>query len=155
MSIGLVIGKFCPPHKGHALVIERALAQTERVVVVVFDAPGCPWPVERRAGWLGRLFPAARVLTMPDLPADGASQWWRYELMFRRALPEGATHVFSSEEYGRRLAERLRAVSVEVDPERRALPVSGTLVRQDPLRYRAFLEPFVFEEITGGGGCAA
>ncbi len=154
MSVGLVIGKFCPPHKGHALVVERALADTQRVIVVVFDAPACPWPVARRVAWLGRLFPTVRVLSLPDLPGAQDAQWWRYELMFRRALDERVTHVFSSELYGRRLAASLGAQSVEVDPERRLQPISATLIRQDPRRFREFLEPFVFAAITEEGPCA-
>jgi cytidyltransferase-like protein len=35
VSLGLVIGKFLPPHRGHSYLIETACAAAEHVVVVV------------------------------------------------------------------------------------------------------------------------
>jgi NadR type nicotinamide-nucleotide adenylyltransferase len=49
--------------------------------------------------------------------------------------------VFSSEPYGDELARRFGAVHVCVDPARGEVPVSGTAVRADPVRYWDMLAP--------------
>lgn len=39
---GLVVGKFCPLHRGHQHVIATAVAACERVVVVSYTKPEYP-----------------------------------------------------------------------------------------------------------------
>ena len=66
MRRGLVFGKFMPLHRGHQLLIDRALAQTDDVTIVVYDSepPGTypPMPLEKRLGWLERLYPQAEAI---------------------------------------------------------------------------------------------
>jgi len=64
---GLVVGKFCPLHKGHELLIERALAACERLTVISYTKPefeGCGRVV--REGWLRSMFPQCEVLVLDD-----------------------------------------------------------------------------------------
>nr|WP_218280832.1 adenylyltransferase/cytidyltransferase family protein [Verrucomicrobium spinosum] len=67
---GLVVGKFCPLHKGHEAVIRRALEECENVVVLSYtvpEFPGCE--PEKRAAWLGSLFPeTTRIVLGADHP---------------------------------------------------------------------------------------
>ena len=37
--VGLTLGKFAPLHRGHQYLIETALAETERLVVLIYDCP--------------------------------------------------------------------------------------------------------------------
>ena len=60
-----------------------------------------------------------------------------------RLLGAAPQVVFSSEDYGERLAACLGARHVLVDRERRRVPCSGTAVRSDPLGNWTFLEPCV------------
>ncbi|NJK45852.1 MAG: adenylyltransferase/cytidyltransferase family protein [Pleurocapsa sp. SU_196_0] len=39
MRHALVVGKFAPPHKGHQLLLETALRESERVTVLVYSHP--------------------------------------------------------------------------------------------------------------------
>ena len=61
MSHGIVVGRFCPPHAGHDLVIEAALSACERVTVVLLGRSDEPIPVALRHAWLEELHPGARV----------------------------------------------------------------------------------------------
>jgi NadR type nicotinamide-nucleotide adenylyltransferase len=64
---GLVVGKFAPLHRGHELVIRRALDDCQEVVIISYCKPefaGCE--AERREQWLSKLFPAARILVLTD-----------------------------------------------------------------------------------------
>lgn len=64
---GLVVGKFCPLHKGHELVIEHAIACCDEVIVISYTKPEFPGPppLERKA-WINALFPSVIALVLDD-----------------------------------------------------------------------------------------
>jgi NadR type nicotinamide-nucleotide adenylyltransferase len=64
---GLVVGKFCPLHRGHESVIKRAIECCDEVVVISYTKPefdGCG-PTAREK-WIGELFPAVTRLVIDD-----------------------------------------------------------------------------------------
>lgn len=64
---GLVVGKFCPLHRGHELLIGRAIAACDEVLVISYTKPefdGCGRA--DREGWLAALFPQVRALVVDD-----------------------------------------------------------------------------------------
>src|SRR5262249_35302247 len=71
----------------------------------------------------------------PQDPSEHPEFWhiWRASLL--RVLPGAPDFVFASDAYGAKLAEVLGARFVPVDPARSAVPISGTLVRADPLSH--------------------
>lgn len=161
---GLVVGKFCPLHRGHELVIRRALADCDRVFILSYtnpEFPGCE--PERRECWLAQLFPDTERLVLTDerlralgggaLPHNDAG-----EEIHRRLVAwicENVWHirvdaVFTSEEYGEPYAASLARLfckpvaHVSVDPARDLVPVSGTQLRADIHANRATLSPEVY-----------
>ena len=79
---GLVLGKFAPLHRGHELVIRRALAECAEVVLLSWtnpELPGCS--AERRERWLAARFPEAIRLVATDAVlaarARGELAGWR------------------------------------------------------------------------------
>ena len=175
---GLVVGKFCPLHRGHELVIERALAECAAVFVLswsVPELPGCG--PERRAAWLARRFPSASSLVVTeerlarlDPPAELASLPANHadvgELRrFTAWIVEAAwgvrpAAVFTSEPDGADFARELTAwyrrtdadapevAAVIVDPERRLAPISGTALRRDVHAHREWLSPLVYRDFV-------
>ena len=167
---GLVVGKFCPLHRGHELLIQHALDDCEEVLVVSYTKPEFPgYEPHRRVAWLQAQCPQARVVVLDDarLAALCAQQG-----VPARTLPhnddDGELHrhfmgwlcwtvlklpvdaVFSSEDYGPGfaavLAQHYAAGPVDhvsVDPARTTVAVSGTRVRADPLAHGALLSPAV------------
>ena len=62
----IVIGSFAPPTISDAVVVRRALAEGDRVHVLVTDDPVRPSiPPARAAVWLGEAFPELRVHVVP------------------------------------------------------------------------------------------
>lgn len=64
---GLVVGKFCPLHRGHMHLIGSALDACDAVLVISYTNPefeGCA-PALRQA-WLDELFPQVRKLVIDD-----------------------------------------------------------------------------------------
>ena len=143
--LGVVVGKFLPPHRGHSHLIETACAGADRVTVIVCERPDDPVPAQVRAGMLRDLHPGTTVVVTPDdIPddrGDATSKAWADRTV--ELLGRAPDVVFTSEEYGPRYAGFLGARHVSVDPDRRRYPVSGTLVRADPYRYPEFLAPCV------------
>jgi HTH-type transcriptional regulator, transcriptional repressor of NAD biosynthesis genes len=137
----MVIGKFYPPHAGHAHLIATAAAQSENVSVLVQGNRFESVTVAERTRWLSGEFAdtaGVQVIGMRnDCPEDYHSDeiWKAQNELMRLALKsKGVTAidaVFSSEEYGGQLAEAFGAEHMLVDLSRTTYPISGTLCRED------------------------
>jgi HTH-type transcriptional regulator, transcriptional repressor of NAD biosynthesis genes len=145
MSTGLVAGKFDPPHRGHALLIDTARTKTARVIVLVFDYAEQTVPVEQRAMWLREIHPGVDVRVLPTFnylritPEDAKVEGARV----REFLGESVDVLFTSEDYGAMIAGELGAVHFMVDRERAMVPITGTMVRRSPVAMLKWLEPCV------------
>lgn len=145
---GLIIGRFDPPHLGHSYMIEWALERCHRLVVMVNTRHGEAAPGELRAHWLADLHPQALVVHNPhDLDND-----WNDEVLWQKWIelvrsrwphPDGPHVVVSSDSYVSELARRLGAEALVCDPERTEVPISATLVRNDPASHLDRLAPEV------------
>jgi NadR type nicotinamide-nucleotide adenylyltransferase len=148
-TVGAVVGKFLPPHRGHAYLIDTALDACDHLLVIVADRADDVIPASVRAQWLRELHPAATVVVTPDdIPDDGGdetSRAWakRTTELALTTFGRAPEVVFTSESYGPRWAMYLGARHISVDPERRRYPVSGTAVRADPWGMAQFLAPCV------------
>jgi NadR type nicotinamide-nucleotide adenylyltransferase len=133
---GLVVGKFSPLHRGHELVIRRALAECDEVVLLSYskpELPGCP--PERREQWLAALFPEARRLVLTDerlralamsdagpreIPANDADEATHRRFcgsLCREVLGRSVDAVFTSEDYGDGFAAALTRCFREQNPD--------------------------------------
>lgn len=148
---GFVLGKFCPLHRGHMLLIQHALDACETVYIVVDNIMDEVIPVQRHMQWVRQQYPSAVVLTqehpLPQDPSETPRFWdiWRETLL--SILPQPVDAVFASEPYGARLAKELSAEFVMVDQDRRAVPISATRIREAPLGQWQYLAPVVQHDI--------
>lgn len=168
---GLVVGKFCPLHLGHELVIGRARECCEEAIVISYAKPGFACcDREKRDAWLAARFPGVTRLVIDDtslsqlcrsdrigdapvIPFDDAPDDVHREFVAwicNTVLERTVDAVFTSEDYGDGFADVLAASfghTVEhvcVDGVRATLPVSGTQVRADPHRWRQYLSDEVY-----------
>ncbi len=144
-KVGLVLGKFLPPHLGHLFLVEFARRRVERLYIVVGSLKAEPIPGERRFDWMRQLCPDCIVLHLtdenPQQPEEHPDFWGIWERSLKRLLPEPVDFVFASESYGTPLAAVLGAEFSPCDIPRSTVPVSGTAVRQNPAGNWAFLPP--------------
>ena len=148
MTRALVIGKFVPPHAGHAALVDHAQTLADDVDVVVCDLPGQRPDAESRVRWLAAIHPGACVLAVPDVcahppgpcPPECSPRWAAH--LQRLGLGPWDV-VVTSEPYGEPFATALAARAVGFDPERRRVPVSGTAVRGNLSRHWLDLHPIV------------
>jgi len=144
MSAGLVIGKFMPTHAGHLFLFAVAQAQVDELHIVLFSKAHEPIPGHLRLAWLRELLPNAAVWHVTRahrVDFDDAAAWDFWVSAIRDVLPREPDVVFSSEDYGDKLARRLSARHVVVDPGRCRVPVSATQIRARPLSYWRYLPP--------------
>lgn len=138
-GLGLVIGKFYPPHRGHKLLVDTATEQSERTVVIVCAKPMDSIPGELRGRWLEEIHPAAEVMVIDDRYDENDSRVWAENTL--RWLGRAPDAVFTSEDYGDRYAALMGSRHVLVDRARQRIRISGTAVRQDPFANWEYLEP--------------
>ena len=140
---GLVIGKFLPPHLGHVHLVDFARHWCPRLTVVVCSLRREPIPGATRVAWMRELFPSVQVIhldeELPQDPSEHPSFWALWKAALARVVPGTPTHVFGSDAYIQRLAGELGAQAVPVDPGRHAVPVSGTAIRDDPMKHWEYL----------------
>lgn len=167
---GLVVGKFSPLHRGHQILIERARAECDEIIIISYakpEFPGCGAEVRRT--WLATLYPDAVLLVVDDawlaarsvvssdqrfpvVPPDDApeDEHRRFTAwLCRDVLGRTCDAVFTSEDYGDGFAKVLAqefghpVTHVCVDKARAAVPVSATAIRRDAGLRERYLDPLV------------
>jgi len=146
----LVIGKFMPLHRGHLALIDFALTQADRVIVLLCVEAEEPISGEDRECWLRQTFDDHPAITVrrfdfreADLPATSVSdraisELWTARL--KQLVPE-ADMIVGSEAYVRYVAEFWGIGHRVFDVDRAAVPVSATMIREKPYVYRNYLAP--------------
>jgi HTH-type transcriptional repressor of NAD biosynthesis genes len=140
MTLGLVVGKFYPPHRGHKHLIDTARRQVDRLVVMLCHHESQKIPGEFRRDWLAEIHPNCDVHLVPDTLEDDSRQWAEFTV---RHLGQAPDVVFTSEDYGVAYAGFMGCRHVMVDRERGTVPISATRVRRSPLDHLGYLEPCV------------
>jgi HTH-type transcriptional regulator, transcriptional repressor of NAD biosynthesis genes len=143
---GLIVGRFNPPHLGHSYMIDWAAARCDTLVVFVNTRDGEAVPGSVRAGWLGDLHSQVRVIEVRhdlDTNWDDEDLWARWMALFRDRWPlsTGPHAVFSSDTYVSEIARRFGVDSVSVDPERTTVPISATMIRENPAAHLDTVAP--------------
>jgi len=150
-KLGLTLGKFAPLHKGHQFMFETALREVDELIVVIYDTPVTTIPLSVRAGWIRKLYPEVRVVEAWDGP-DGYSNDREHEIREEQYIlgllnGERVTHFYSSEFYGEHMSRALGAEDRRVDEARERVPISATMVRSDPYKYREFVSDVVYRDL--------
>jgi HTH-type transcriptional repressor of NAD biosynthesis genes len=145
-KIGITIGKFMPLHKGHELMISFGSAMMDDLVVMVSGKETDVIPLTTRYEWvldfvstnkLGNVVVQKHVDKSPtpiNIDENGTvldvdfQLYWANE--FHKIEPD-ATHIVSSDLYGKVVAKRMGLQWLPVDPNREMFNISGTAIRED------------------------
>lgn len=149
-KVGFTIGKFAPLHKGHQYLIETALKEMDKVIVVVYDTDKIDIPTEQRANWIKKLYPNVEIKFAHNPPSkyglDEDSVKIQMEYLSKIMDGEVPTHFYSSEKYGASVANYMNIVDRRVDNERKEVPISASIVRQNIDKNKNWLENNVYIE---------
>jgi NadR type nicotinamide-nucleotide adenylyltransferase len=125
-----------PPHEGHLYLIQRGRRCVDQLTVVLLSLPDEPIDPKLRLAWLDELVgDQVRLEHVQPYPTDYSDPgvWDQWVATIRSVLPTGPDLVFSSEEYGRQLADLLGAEHRMIDRDRQAVPISASQIRNDPM----------------------
>jgi NadR type nicotinamide-nucleotide adenylyltransferase len=156
-SVGLVVGKFAPLHKGHQFVLETALESVDHVIVLMYSNPDFPgMPAQVRANWIRTLYPAALVFVPDNPPPNEADDFTQRDFVRRwlethaSGLPNGGRVdlVFGSDAYLTGFAQHIGAFPKVVDAARQRFTISGTQIRSDVHAHRHMLDPHVYQHFV-------
>jgi NadR type nicotinamide-nucleotide adenylyltransferase len=140
-ELGVVVGKFFPPHRGHKHLIDVAASEVRRLVVIVCSKPDDSIPGDLRASWIREIHPGAEVMRIDDVYDPDDSVVWAANTV--RWIGRAPDVAFTSEEYGPRWARLMGSAHVMVDKDRATIPCRGSEIRASPLDHLECVEPCV------------
>ncbi len=147
-KIGFTIGKFAPLHKGHQYLIETALKEMDKVIVVVYDTDVIDIETEKRANWIKELYPNVEIKFAHNPPSkyglDEESVNIQMKYLSNILKDEVPTHFYSSEKYGASVAKYMNIVDRRVDNERINVPIRATEIRNDIENNKKWIENKVY-----------
>lgn len=157
-KIGICFGGYCPMHRGHLDAIMRAKKENDRVYVIV-----CGYDNEERAGNINmtlkertaivrKIFrndEIIKVLTINDteLGIDESmskENWivWQNkvaELLYSTLKYNDNIMWYVAEPYYKEMLETYNILKAKVTLIEKIVPVSGTLIRENPLKYWKYI----------------
>jgi cytidyltransferase-like protein len=151
-KVGLTLGKYAPLHKGHQYVIDTALGEMDKVIVIAYDSPDVTdVPLQVRLNWIKHLYPQVEVIEAWEAPREvgytkeimSAQEQYVIQLLGNRMV----SHFYSSERYGEHMSRALNAIDRRVDEQRIKHPISATKIRSNYGRYAEFLDPYVLSSL--------
>ena len=149
-KIGFTIGKFAPLHKGHQYLIETALKEMDKLIVVVYDTDVIDIKTEKRAEWIKKLYPSVEIKFAHNPPTqyglDDESVKIQMEYLTQIMGNENPTHFYSSEKYGASVAKYMNLIDRRVDNERVKVPIRAEIIRNNVEENKKWLENNVYED---------
>ena len=150
-KIGFTIGKFAPLHKGHQYLIETALKEMDKVIVVVYDTDVIGISTEERANWIKELYPNVEIKYAHNPPSqyglDEDSVKIQMEYLTKIIGDKKPTHFYSSEKYGACVAKYMNIIDRRVDSERKEVPIRATIVRNNIEENKEWIENKVYTDL--------
>lgn len=147
-KVGFTIGKFAPFHKGHEYLIETALKEMDKVIVVVYDTDIIDIDTEKRAEWIKEKYPNVEIRFAHNPPSqyglDKESVNIQMKYLTKIMEDENPTHFYSSEKYGKSVSEYMNIVDRRVDNERKVVPISATEIRNNIEEKKDWIENKVY-----------
>ena len=151
MKIGFTIGKFAPFHKGHQYLIETALKEMDKVVVVVYETDLINVPIMKRADWIKKIYPDVEIKIAKNPPSkyglDKDSVKIQMEYLTNIIEDIKPTHFYSSEPYGKCVAEYMNIVDRRVDTERKTVPIHASNLRTNLEKNINWINDEIYQEL--------
>jgi HTH-type transcriptional repressor of NAD biosynthesis genes len=135
-----VLMKAMPFHNGHKLLCDTAIHNSDKLTIVIGSLPTEPIPGSIRFKWVQEEYrnnPNVTVkhcdVVLPQFPEEDPVNFWDIWVDVAKSYcPDDLDVIFSSENYGITYADKLCIEHYMVDIDRKIIPVSGTMCREDP-----------------------
>lgn len=149
-KVGFTIGKFAPLHKGHQYLIETAIKEMDKFIVIIYETDLINIPIEVRAKWIEKLYPNVEIRYAKNPPKqyglDKESVDIQMEYLSNIIKDIKPTHFYSSEPYGKCVADSLKIVDRRIDNKREQVSISATDIRNGLESGKEWLDEIVYED---------
>ena len=148
---GFTIGKFAPFHKGHQYLIETALKEMDEFYVIVYDTPEFDIDIETKIKWIKDVCPDVKILKAFNSPKqyglDEESVNIQMQYLSNIIKDIKFTHFYSSEDYGKYVANYLKLENVIVDRNREKYTISARDIRNNIEDGEKYLNEIVYNDM--------
>lgn len=148
---GFTIGKFAPFHKGHQYLIETALKEMDEFYAIVYDTPEFDIDIETKIKWIKDVCPDVKILKAFNSPKqyglDEESVNIQMQYLSNIIKDIKFTHFYSSEDYGKNVANYLKLENVIVDRNREKYTISARDIRNNIEIQKKYLNEIVYNDM--------
>lgn len=141
-STGVVIGKFMPPHLGHEYLFNFASLYCDELYILVDNFFGQTLSTSIRIDIIKKLMPNVHVLTFANfMPQDPTTDkfWDIWKHGIESTVGKQINVLIAAMDYGTQLSNVLNCTFIPIDIERNSIPISATMIRENPFKYWDFL----------------
>lgn len=161
-KIGICLGKFMPLHLGHEYLINTAIENCEQIHIVVCTLKREPIDGELRYQWMLNRYKEEilnnKVVVhhlkedwVPQEPEDCYSRkvfYGTWAGILKTFVGDPIDVIFTSEDYGYSVAEAIGCEHILVDKARKIVPISGTAIRNNPIKNWQYMNEDVRKYFT-------
>ncbi len=146
-KVGVILNGHRPPHNGHVYMVEFAQEYVDELHIGVCTLDSEPIPSHLRFKWTKELFPNANVVLCHNMPEkfklryDDPALWG--DVVKRHMCLKHVDYIFASEDYGNTIGKEIGAKYIPVDHSRCTIPVSGSMIRANPMLNWEYIPPTV------------
>lgn len=149
-KIGFTIGKFAPLHKGHQYLIETAINEMDKFIIIIYETDLIKVPIKIRADWIKRLYPNVEIRYAMNPPTqyglDEESVKIQMDYLKQVIEDTKVTHFYSSEPYGKYVANDLKIVDRRIDNSRIKINISATEIRNNLENNKKWIAEIVYND---------
>jgi HTH-type transcriptional repressor of NAD biosynthesis genes len=174
MTVGIIPGKFLPPHRGHLTSILKAHTMVDLLYVVISEQPehdallcsqaGCSYISGKlRKKWLSQELQNIEGVKVILVDESNIPLWptglKEYRALVDKAISEKVDVIFHGDAAYNDITSFPDIKHIMIDPNRGRWPISGTEIRQDPLKHWDYIigsaRPFFAKRVlvTGTESC--
>ncbi len=151
MKIGFTIGKFAPLHKGHEYLIDTALKDMDKFYIVVYDTDFMNIDMKTKINWIKNKYQNVEILKAYNSPKQYGLDKNSIEIQMKylkEIIKEiNVTHFYSSEPYGKYVAEYLNINNVVVDMNREKYNICAEKIRNNIELYKDYMNSNVYNDL--------
>lgn len=145
----LVLMKAMPPHLGHLYLIDTAIDHSDEVHIIICHNKDQPIPGDIRFNCIKDIYSNTSGVTtysfddiglpQSDKESPSLDEFYSFWVPAVYGIVEDLDVVFTSEDYGDDFARYLGIEHFLVDRYRKKYPISGTEIRNDPMKNWKFI----------------
>ena len=122
----------------------------DEFIVVIYETNVTNIPIEVRASWIKKMYPKVKVLYAYNPPMqyglDSKSVKIQMDYLSKIIKDIKPTHFYSSEQYGKCVAEYLNIIDRRIDNKKEFIPICATIVRENIEDNKNWLDKKVYND---------